>query len=105
MKSKINYAGPLWQYNSTRVYTAMQLKWRKVCKSSSSLEWMEGFDNPHDDDKPPPAPWTERQLISLAATLMDRGRSETLRATLLLLLYDDLVELIDQRSKINGKSR
>jgi hypothetical protein len=62
---------------------------------------MEPFVNPHNDDKMPPLPWTNQQLIAFAANLMHEGKAETLRATLLLLLYDDIMEMIrdSKRSK------
>lgn len=88
-----------WQNTTVRTLNARQLKWVRLCQSSRALGWMEAFINPHNEDKMPPQPWTNNQLIAFAANLMHEGKAETLRAILLLLLYDDLVELIDERRK------
>lgn len=85
-----------FQNTQVRTMTTVQLKWERLCQSSRALRWMSVYHNPYLEDKLPPTPWTNQQLVHFVATLMHEGKAETLRAALLTLLYDDLVELIKQ---------
>lgn len=90
---------PLSHYNwqNTQVHTPnkQQMRWRSLCESSRYLKWMLGYVNPHNQDKLPPLPWTNEQIISFVATLMHEGKANSLRAALMTLLYHDIREMID----------